>query len=208
MAIDLTKAIEQLKKDEVVEEVKRRAQAGEDPSKIIDECRNGMTLVGEAFQRGDGFLAELILSGEVFKEAMIVLKPFMSGASDKKVGKVIMATLRGDIHNIGKDIVITLLEAKGFEVLDMGVDVQPEKVIQAVKEFKPDFVGFSSLLTPNFKEMKAAVDLLIKDGLRESVKVLIGGGITTEKTREFVGADFQTIDAMAGVKYCIDNIKQ
>jgi methylmalonyl-CoA mutase cobalamin-binding domain/chain len=205
--VDLKKAIEELKKDEALSEVKRRLEAGDDVAVIIDECKDGMTLVGEAFQRGDGYLAELMISGDIFKSAIEIITPYIKkGSENEKKGTVIMATLRGDIHNIGKDIVITLLEAKGFDVIDMGVDVMPEKVVEEVKNSKPNFVGFSSLLTPNFKEMKKCVDLLQEAGVRNTLKVMIGGGITTDGTREYVGADFQTIDAMQGVKFCEENI--
>lgn len=204
MAVDLAKAVENLQKDEVLGEVQRRIESGDDVLKILEECRNGMTIVGEKFQSGEAFLAELMLSGEIFKETLNILKPHMTqeGSNDKK-GTVVMATLQGDIHDLGKDIVVTLLKARGFEVYNLGVDVPPQVLVDKVKEVNPDFVGFSSLLTPNIKVMKQTVEMLVEEGLRDGLKVMIGGGITTENARQFVGADFQTLDANDGVNYCV-----
>ena len=204
MSVNLSSAVEQLKKDEVLKEVERRIQAGENIFKILEECRDGMTVVGEKFQTGEAFLAELMLSGEIFKSVMNLLKPHLEQEkSEEKKGTVIMATLQGDIHDLGKDIVVTLLEARGFEVHNLGVDVPIKVVVDKVREVKPDFVGFSSLLTPNIQVMKQAVDALVDNELRDGLKVMIGGGITTEQSREFVGADFQTLDANDGVNYCV-----
>lgn len=188
-----------------IAEVEAKLEAGENALDVLGECMNGMTKVGELFQTGELFLAELVLSGEIFKEALKILSPKLAeGQSGEKKGKFMIATLKGDIHYLGKNIVATLMEAHGFDVLDMGEDVDPKLFVEKMKEFKPDFVGFSSLLTPNMEEMKAAVDLMKEEGLRDGVKVLIGGGITSEISKNFVGADFQTTDAMAGVSYCCD----
>ncbi|MEL7566957.1 MAG: cobalamin-dependent protein [Dehalobacterium sp.] len=204
MSVDLIKALVDLKKEEVLDEVKKRAEAGENVLGILEECRQGMTIVGENFQKGESFLAELVLSGEIFKAALQILDPYLSASnSGKHLSKVVMATLQGDVHDLGKGIIVTLLKARGFEVIDLGVDVPPAALVSKVKEVKPDFVGFSSLLTPNIKVMKQAVDMLEAEGLRQGLKVMIGGGITTEKAREFVGADFQTLEAMEGVSYCL-----
>jgi methanogenic corrinoid protein MtbC1 len=193
-----------LKRDAVLEIVERRLGAGEDPLRILDDCRRGMTLVGERFQQGDFFLAELILSAEIFKEATAVIEPRLSRAEAARTkGRVLVGTLQGDIHDLGKSILITLLRAHGFEVHDLGVDVPPSAVIEKVKALKPQFVGFSALITTAFLSMKEAVALLQEAGLRDSVKVMIGGGVTTAGVRDYVGADFQTTDAMEGVAYCL-----
>lgn len=204
MSVNLASAVEELKKDVVLKEVEGRIEAGGNIFQILEECRNGMTVVGEKFQTGEAFLAELMLSGEIFKSVMKKLKPHLEQEKfEEKKGTVIMATLQGDIHDLGKDIVVTLLEARGFEVHNLGVDVPVKVMVDKVREVKPDFVGFSSLLTPNIQVMKQAVDMLKENNLREGVKVMIGGGITTEQSREFVGADFQTADANDGVNYCV-----
>ena len=208
MSVNLAGAVEKLEKDVVLQEVQRRIEAGDGVLQILEECRNGMTIVGEKFQTGEAYLAELMLSGEIFKGVMNILKPHMvDEESNGKKGTVIMATLQGDIHDLGKDIVATLLKARGFEVHNLGVDVPIQVLVDKVKEVKPDFVGFSSLLTPNIQAMKQAVDMLIENDLRDDLKVMIGGGITTEKAREFVGADFQTLDANEGVTYCVSGME-
>ena len=207
MGIDFCEAFISLKKDDILTEVKYRIDKGDDVLDIVEDCRQGMSAVGDRFQSGESFLAELILSGEIFKAVLEVLKPFMSNSdSANSKGIVIMATLKGDIHDLGKGIVVTLLKAHNFTVYDLGVDLDPKILINKIKELKPDFVGFSALLTPNLHMMKKAVDLLQSEGLRDSLKIMIGGGITTSQTREFVGADFQATDATAGVSYCLDTI--
>lgn len=204
----LADGIVNLKKDEVLETVKSLADKDHNPLKILEECRRGMTIVGDLFQKGDYYLAELLLSGEIFKQAMVILEPHLAKkCDDKSAGTVLLGTLKGDIHDLGKNILGHLLKAQGFEIHDMGIDVPPERVVEKVKEFKPDFVGFSALITPVFEKMKDAEEMLRKEGLRNGFKLMIGGGVTTPATRDYVGADFQTIDAMAGVAYCMKIVK-
>jgi len=194
----------EFEQDAVEEAVRNRAEKGDDPLKILEECRKGMTIVGDRFQKGDYYLAELMLSGAIFKSAMSILQPYLIKARPSKpLGKVTLATLKGDIHDLGKDIVATLLKAHGFEVQDLGVDVPPDRVIENVKETKPDFVGFSALISTAFHSMKNAADMLTEAGLRNQVKLMVGGGVTTPLVRDYVGADFQTTDAMQGVEYCL-----
>ena len=204
MTEGLSELILNLKRDAVLEIVERRLGAAEDPLRVLDDCRRGMTLVGEHFQAGDIFLAELLLSAEIFKEVAAVIEPRLPRAKPGEArGRVLIGTLRGDIHEQGKNIVVTLLKAHGFEVCDLGVDVPPSAVVQKAREYQPDVVGFSALITTAFQSMKEAVALLQEAGLRDRVKVMIGGGVTTEKVRDYVGADFQTTDAMKGVSYCL-----
>lgn len=204
MSEGLSELILTLKRDAVLEIVERRLGAGEDPLRILDDCRQSMTLVGERFQQGDFFLADLILSAEIFKEAAAVIEPRLSRARAAQTrGRVLVGTLQGDIHDLGKNILITMLRANSFEVHDLGVDVPPSAVVEKVKALKPQVVGFSALITTAFLSMKEAVALLQEAGLRDSVKVMIGGGVTTAGVRDYVGADFQTTDAMEGVAYCL-----
>lgn len=204
MTEELSDLILNFKRDAVLEIVERRLGAGEDPLRILDDCRRGMTLVGERFQEGDFFLAELVLSAEIFKEVTAVIEPRLSRAKSAQTqGRVLIGTLQGDIHELGKNILITMLRVHGFEVHDLGVDVPPSAVVEKVKALKPQVVGFSALITTAFPSMKEAVALIQEAGLRDSVKVMIGGGVTTAGVRDYVGADFQTTDAMEGVAYCL-----
>jgi methylmalonyl-CoA mutase cobalamin-binding domain/chain len=204
MTGELTAALVELRREEVLVAVGARIQEGEDALGILDDCRQGMTTVGDRFQKGDYYLAELVLSAEIFKEALAILQPYLASSHPSEpLAKVVLATLKGDIHNLGKDIVATLLQAHGFEVHDLGVDVPPSQVLARVKEIKPRFVGFSALMTTAFASMKAAEEMLQKAGLRGDIKLMIGGGVTTSLTKDYVGADFQTVDAMEGVRYCL-----
>lgn len=204
MSEALSLALVALKRDEVVALVKTRAASGEDPFAILEECRHGMNVVGERFQAGDYYLAELLLSAEIFKAAVAILDPYLAKAGPHEpLGTVVLATMRGDIHDLGKNIVATLLRAYGFDVHDLGVNVAPALLVEKVKQIRPDFVGLSVLLTTAFGSMKEAVELLVQAGVRNQLTLLIGGGVTTPAVKEYVGADFQTTDATEGVAYCV-----
>ena len=208
MSQELMKAIVELKRDEIKGLVKARIDKGEDPLQILNECRQGMNEVGDLYQKGDYFLAELMLSAEVFKGAVALLEPHLARARPSKpLGKVLLATLKGDIHDLGKNIFATMLKAQGFEIIDMGVDVHPKLVLEKVKETSPDFVGFSALISNAFDSMKEAVDTLEANSLRDQFKIMVGGGVTNSSVKDYIRADFQTIDAMEGVRYCMDTIK-
>ena len=152
MEKSLKQMVVDLEQDELFDEVKRRVEAGESALDLMNECKEGMVTVGDQFAAGDSFLAELVLSGELFKGALEILNPYLAvGNAGESHGKVLLATLKGDIHYLGKGIVAILLKAYGFEVEDVGEDIPPEVYVEQMKEYKPDFVGFSSLLTPNMK---------------------------------------------------------
>ena len=134
----LAMALVELKRDEVLETVKEKAERGDDPLGLLEECRRGMTIVGDRFQSGEFYLAEMMLAAEIFKGVVSILNPHMEKVRPPKpLGKVVLATLKGDIHDLGKDIVATLLRAQGFEVHDLGVDVLPAMVLDKVKEVNP-----------------------------------------------------------------------
>ena len=204
MSQGLRIAFVELQRDQVVGLVESRIAEGEDPRAILGECRQGMSLVGERFQAGDYFLAELLLSAEIFKRAVAVLEPHLrKGRPSEPAGTVVLATMRGDIHDLGKNIFATLLRAQSFEVYDLGVDVAPLPLVEKVKEVRPQFVGLSALLTTTFPSMKQVAEMLRDAGLRDESKLMIGGGVTTAALKEHVGADFQTTDAIEGVAYCL-----
>ena len=169
---------------------------------VMNGMAKGMDVVGEKYERNEYFLAELIMAGEVMKEGMKILEPHLKGGEIKKVGKVVIGTVRGDLHDIGKNIVVTLLNAAGFEVIDLGVDVAPEKFVEAVKENKPDIVGMSALLTTTMIEMENVIKALKEAGLREKVKIIIGGAPITEEYARKIGADAAARDAVEGVNIC------
>ena len=209
MSSKISENIVQLNENEVLNEVKMRLKQGEDPMKIVDDCREGLIIVGEKYKKKEFFLAELILSGEIFKVAMELISPYLIRENEKEIkGKILLATIQGDIHNLGKNIFGTLLKINGFKVYDLGVDVNPEIILDKVREIHPDFIGFSALLTITFDPMKYVIDTLKKENLRNQVKILVGGGVTTSMVKEYIGADFQTIDAMEGIDYCLKNVKE
>ena len=209
MLSQLTKSLIELERDKVLSEVRERLIQGEDPMRMIEECKEGMALVGEKYKNKEYFLAELMLSGDLFKEAMELIDPYLgenTAESDIK-GKIILVTIKGDIHDLGKNVLGTLLKLEGFKIYDLGVDVNPDILVEKVKEVQPDFLGFSSLLTVTFDPMKEVIDKLKQAGLRDKLKIMVGGGITTPLVKDYIGADFQTIDAMEGVQYCLEYIR-
>jgi methanogenic corrinoid protein MtbC1 len=204
MSLELRTALAGLQRDRTIGLIESRLAGGEDPRTILEECRQGMSLVGERFQAGEYFLAELLLSAEIFKRAVAVLEPHLrKGRSSEPAGTVVLATMKGDIHDLGKNIFATLLRAQFFEVHDLGVNVAPLPLIEKVKELRPQFVGLSALLTTTFPSMKQVAEMLRDAGLRDELKLMIGGGVTTAALKEHVGADFQTTDAIEGVAYCL-----
>ena len=207
MSEELAMAIVELERDKALHLVKSRSEKGESPLQILEECRRGMTIVGERFQKGDYFLAELILSAEIFKGAVEILDPYLTATDPQESrGKMVLATLRGDIHDLGKNLFAALVKAQGIEVHDLGVDVAPALVVEKVKEVKPDFVGFSALITSVFDAMKEAAEMLEEAGLRNQFKLMVGGGIASAMVKDYINADFYTTDAMEGVEYCMKSI--
>lgn len=208
MSSNLINNLIELEQDKVLEEIDTRLKQGEAPLKLIEECNQGMTEIGERYKNKDYFLAELMLSGEIFKEAMELIDPYLGDNTEEKdfKGKILLVTIQGDIHDLGKNILATLLKLEGFKIYDLGVDINPDVIVEKVKEIKPDFLGFSALLTITFDPMKLVIDKLKEEGLRDRIKVLVGGGITTSLVKDYIGADFQTIDAMEGVSYCLKEI--
>ena len=204
MADRLTDHIVLFRREEALEEARRRLEGGADPLAVLEECRQGMARVGELFQAGEYYLSELLLSAELFKEVALILEPHLQlQRPAQPIGRVVLATMQGDIHDLGKNILVTLLQVGGFEVHDLGVDVAPQALVESVQELAPDIVGFSSLLTTSFQSSKQAAELLREAGLRDRLKLIVGGGVTTPAFKDFVQADFQTLDAAEGVAYCV-----
>ena len=199
--IAVQKAVDDLLIDEIKELVQTCLDEGIAPLEIIEQgISKGLALVGEQFEAGTYFLADLVMAGEVVKEAMPILEEMLDPSAAGKKGKVILATVAGDIHEIGKNIVGMLLNVNGFEVIDLGVDVSVEKIMATVKETGARFVGLSALLSTMVGGIKDVVDAVTEAGLKDKVKVIIGGACTSEQLKEEMGADGYGETAVQAVK--------
>jgi 5-methyltetrahydrofolate--homocysteine methyltransferase len=200
MAGDLVNLLADLKEDEVIKVVKDRLAAGEDALKILDDARSGMEIVGKRFAESQYFVPDLVYSGEILKAVSEMVKPKLTqAAGTKKLGKIVFGTVSGDIHDIGKDIVVFMLDVNGFEVHDLGVDVPVQKFVDKIKETGAPIVGLSGFLTLAFDSMKQTIEAIQGAGLRDKVKIMIGGGQMSDEVRKYTGADAYGKDAMAGV---------
>ena len=209
MLEDLSAGFVELHRDEVLATVEARVERGDDALAILEDARRAMTTVGDQFQEGTLFLAQMMLAAEIFKGVMAILKPQLDRARPPEpLGRVVLATPKGDIHDLGKNLFVTLLEAQGFEVHDLGVDVDPLRVIEKIREVEPDLVGFSALITTAFASMKQAAEIIEEQGFRDRIKLMVGGGVTTDSLRTYVGADFQSTDANEGVAYCLKTMRE
>jgi 5-methyltetrahydrofolate--homocysteine methyltransferase len=189
--MDFITEIVELNEDSVKELLKKRLESNDDPLKIMDDVKGAMKIIGEKFSNKEYFLPELIMSGEILRDIFEVLGPKLkeSNITEDKKGRVLLGTVVGDIHDIGKDVVRFMLDANGFEVLDLGVDVPAEKFIEGIKEFKPQVVALSGFLTLAFDSMKEIIQKFEEAGLRDTVKVMIGGGTVDKNIVEYVSAD-------------------
>jgi methanogenic corrinoid protein MtbC1 len=175
---------------------------GADANKALEACQEGMNIVGSKFETGEYFVADLIYAGDLMNEAATALKPLLAGKSAAKLGKMVMATVKGDIHDIGKNIVKSIMEAGGIEVIDLGVDVAPESIVEAVKKNGANIVGLSGVLTLAIDSMKATVDAFKADGSRDKVKIIIGGAPVTANYCAMIGADAWTLNAAESAEIC------
>jgi methanogenic corrinoid protein MtbC1 len=192
----LVEAMKNLEEDKVIGEVQSRLQANEDPIAILEDLQDGMRLVGDEYEKGSYYLSELIMSAVVFQKAAELLSEKLSVSSNKaEYGTFVIGTVKDDIHDIGKNIAATLLGCRGFNVVDLGVDVPADQFIEAIKEHKPAIVGLSCLLTTAFDSMKNIVDAIEEAGLRAGLSILIGGATIDANTANYVGADAFCLNA-------------
>jgi len=201
MAKNLVELMADLMEAETLELVKEKIAQGVAPEEILADARSAMEVVGKRFESCEYFIPDLMMAGEILKEIADEVKPLMKkqqGAA--KAGKVIIGTVAGDIHDIGKDIVTFMLDVSGFDVLDLGIDVSAETFVAKIKEFQPRVVGLSGFLTLAFDSMKNTIAAIEKAGLRDKVKIMIGGGQIDDAVRVYVGADAYGKDAVAGVQ--------
>ena len=201
MTESLIHALVEMQEAEALQKVKQLLDEGTDPMNILEACSKAMETVGKRFEQGEYFLPHLIMAGVMLKKISETIQPLIKEEKTKAGrGRVLMGTVRGDIHDIGKDMVIFLLEVNGFEVQDIGIDQHPDKFVEAIQNFQPDVVGMSGLLTLAFESMKETVQAVEDAGLRDKVRIMIGGGQVTEQVKDYTGADAYGPDALAGVR--------
>jgi methanogenic corrinoid protein MtbC1 len=197
---DLVGALADLREQEALALVQARLDAGDDPLAIFDDARRAMEIVGDRFSASEYFIPELVYAGEILKEISALVKPRIAADADvPRIGKVIIGTVAGDIHDIGKDIVVFMLDVNGFDVIDLGVDVPAERFVETIRESASSVVGLSGFLTLAFQSMKDTVAAIEDAGLRDEVKIMIGGGPIDAQVQTFTGADAFGRDAMAAV---------
>jgi methanogenic corrinoid protein MtbC1 len=203
---DLVKAVADMMEDEAMALTKKYVEQGVPPLQIIDAYKEALGIIGKRFEQCTYFVPELILAGEMMKTASEIIKPVMKGSQGDveapRIGRFLLGTVAGDIHDIGKDMVHMLMDINGFEVKDLGVDVPAQRFWDEYKDFQPDIIGMSGLLTLAFESMKEVADGLKEMGVRDKVKVIIGGGQMDEHACKYIGADAFVTDAVAGVNLC------
>lgn len=200
MEDELQIAMADLDEEKTLRLVKERILAGSTCTEIIESCRGGVKTVGEKYSDSYYYLSDLIMAEEILKEVMEILEPYIPVSESQKGLSIVMGTIEGDIHDLGKNIIIYLLRSSGFQVHDLGVDVTPERFLQAVNETKASILGISVLLSFCVCSIKKVVDLLAEAGLRDMVKVVIGGYPVNQQVKEFTGADFYANDVTEALK--------
>lgn len=199
----LTEAVIEGDDDLVVELTQKAVDAGIEPLVIINEAlTKGIRIVGEYFGSGQYFLPDLLLGAKAMDAGVKLLEPLLLGTSREFYGKVLMGTVQGDLHEIGKNIVGMMLKTSGFEVIDLGVDVPASKFIDKIKELKPNVIGISALLTTTIGRQKEIIEVLTEEGLRDQVKIMIGGAPINQAWAEKIGADGYAEDAITAVEVC------
>jgi methanogenic corrinoid protein MtbC1 len=202
MSKELIDAVVDMREEDAIKIAEDLLKSGAEPLSLLDDCREALGIIGDRFAAGECFVPELILAGEMLRQIGGMVKPLIanSGATAQaKLGRIVFGTVEGDIHDIAKDIVVFMLDINGFDVMDLGVDVPVAKFVEAVKEFKPQVVGLSGFLTLAYDPMKNTVQALKDAGLRDSVKIMIGGGQMDDNVAAYAKADAYGKDAMAAV---------
>jgi len=200
MAKDLCKTLADLKEDEALAIVEERLKAGDDPLGILNDASRAMEIVGTRFSKSEYFIPDLVYSGEILKKINEIVKPKLTVEGGAKTGgKVIIGTVAGDIHDIGKDIVVFMLDVSGFDVIDLGVDVPAQKFIDKIKETSAPVIGLSGFLTLAYDSMKQTIEAIKTAGLRDKTKVMIGGGQMSDEIKKYTGADAYGKDAVVAV---------
>ena len=200
MSDQLIKYVANMQEEDALALTKELLEAGVPPMEVLDDCRAAMDIVGKHFENQEYFIPELILAGEILKSITAEVRPYIEG--DEEAGEtipVVVGTVAGDIHDIGKDVVVFMLDINGFEVYDLGVDVSPQAFVDKIVETGAEVVALSGFLTLAFDSMKETVETIESAGLREGVKIMVGGGAVDEGVSEYAAADAYGEDAMAAV---------
>jgi methanogenic corrinoid protein MtbC1 len=206
----LTQAVGNLEEEKVLSMLRDFVDSGpteHDAMSALTACQDGMQIVGGLFEKGEYFIGDLIFSGELLTGAVKVLKPVIGTKSDQAVGKIVLGTVHGDLHDIGKNIFKSMAEAAGFDVFDLGIDVPVEAFVEKVREVKPDIVGLSGVLTLAINSMKDTIVGLSAAGLRDNVKVAIGGACASHDAMIVTGADAWSTNAAGTVDVCLNWVK-
>jgi len=200
MSEELINAIVEMREEDALKMTTQMLDSGAPPLEVLEACRKALDVVGKRFEAGEYFLPELMLAGEMMNQISAIIKPKLAEMPDReRHGKVLIGTVEGDIHDIGKNIVSFMLDVNGFEVQDLGVDVPPQKFVEAIQDFQPQVVALSGFLTLSFDSMKNTVAAIESAALRDKVKIMIGGGQINEEVKEYAGADGYGKDAVAGI---------
>jgi len=185
----------------VLEEVKSLIEKGEEPLKIINEgLMVGMNTVGEKFKKGEMFVPEVLMSAKAMKSGIELVKPLINEEDMPSIGTVVIGTVKGDLHDIGKNLVGMMMESAGFKVVNIGVDASPDKFVEAVKENNANILAMSAMLTTTMTQMKKIVEAIKEAGLKDNIKIMIGGAPVTEKFASEIGADLYTVDASSAAE--------
>lgn len=202
LSSELIRSVADLQDQNVLEIVRQRIERGDEPMDIVEDCRQGMILVGKRYEQRQYYLAGLILAGEILREVMEIVQPLTEKKYfGKSEGDILIGTVEGDIHDAGKELFQMLLTVHGFTVHDLGVDVPPAVFAAKAREIRPAAIGLSCLLVSAYESMKNTVDLLNTDAELASIPVVIGGQVS-EDVCKYVGADHWSMDAMDGVRWC------
>ena len=200
----LVEQISEMQEEDAVKLAREMLDSGYDPIQLVGHCREAMEIVGKRYEEGEYFLPELMLAGEMLKAIGDMARPLIKqdASAAKTAGTVVIGTVQGDLHDIGKNIVTFMLEINGYKVVDLGIDVPAANFIESIKEHKPQIVGLSGFLTLAFDAMKKTVEAIREAGLRDNIKIMIGGGQMDETVKNYTGADAFGLNAMDAVSLC------
>ena len=199
---NLVAAMTDLNEEQVLADIRDLVATGYTYNSILMCLNNGVFGVGKRFENGEYFIADLIVSGMIYRNALTLLQPMQAEHQSQPLGRIVIGVVQGDIHDVGKDIVVSLLRAEHFEVIDLGIDVKPERFAHAVRSYQPDILLLSGVLNVARESMLETMELLRKEGLRDNIPVFIGGLCASEYQMRMVGADGWAYDTTETINFC------